>query len=305
MMRRLIDDERAAGKMLASLRASEAMIYPRFGFGLAGEAVGVRVHPHRIDTVRGAHGGSMRILTPAQFDAVIPELYTRAATRAGAISRSPFFWTRILKEASEGGKPTFVAVHTSPEGTDDGYVLYSVEWGEESFAENFGHGHIHDLFGATPGAELALWQYMVNISLLRSIDVGGRPVDDLIRLAIPDSRAYQVRQRWDEQWIRLLDVEAALADRSYHDGQSVTIAVDDPWYAENCGTFRVSGEGVSRTTDTAELTAPIEAIGAAYMGAMPWRDLLAVGRVSGDPDAAARADTLFTHRPTTWSATFF
>jgi predicted acetyltransferase len=247
----------------------------------------------------------MRILAPAQFDAVIPELYIRAITRPGAISRSPFFWTRILKEATEAKKSTFVAVHTSPEGVDDGYVLYSVEWGDATLAENLGRGTIHDLFGATPGAELALWQYMVNISLLRSIDVECRPVDDLVRLAIPDIRAYEVKQRWDEQWIRLLDVEAALAGRRYLDGQSVTIAVDDPWYPENCGTFRISGEGVSRTTNTAELTAPIEAVGAAYMGAMPWRDLLAVGRVRGDPDAAARADALFTHRPTTWSATFF
>ncbi len=305
MMRRLMDDERANGKVLASLRASEAVIYSRFGFGLAGEALGVRVHPHRIDTVQGAAAGSMRILSPEEFDTVLPELYARVDHRAGAISRSPFFWTRILKEANEGGKATFVAVHSTADGVDDGYVLYSVDWGDAALSENLGHGVIHDLFGDTRAAELALWQYMVGISLLRSIEAGGRPVDDLLPLAIADVRAYEVKQRWDEQWIRLLDVEAALSARTYRDAAPVTVSVDDPWYPENSATFRIGPAGVTRTTDPAELIAPIEAISAAYMGAVPWSDLLAVGRVSGDPQAVARADRLFAHRPTTWSATFF
>jgi predicted acetyltransferase len=305
MMRRLLDDERADGKVLSSLRASEAVIYSRFGFGLAGEAVGVRVHPHRIDAVRGAAAGTMRILTPAQFDGVIPELYTHAATRAGAITRSSFFWLRVLKEATEGSKGTFVAVHTSPDGIDDGYVLYSVEWDDAALSENMGRCELHELFGATPEAELALWQYMVSISLLRSIDAEARPVDDLVRLAITDMRAYEVKQRWDEQWIRLLDVEAALSARSYGTAEPVTIAITDPWYPDNDGTYVIASDGVSRTSDRAELSAPIEAVSASYMGAISWSDLLSTGRVSGDADAAARADALFAHRPATWSGTFF
>jgi predicted acetyltransferase len=305
MMRRLLDDERADGKVLASLRASEAVIYSRFGFGVAGEAVSVVVHPQRARPVRGAAGGSFRILTPEQFQGVVPALYRGLAHRVGAITRSEFIWNRVLKDATSGSKATFVVVHTSPDGTDDGYVHYSVQWDSTPMTERLGECELHELLGASPAVELALWGYLVNISLLRGISVENRPVDDLVRLAIPDMRAYDVRQRWDEQWIRLLDVQAALTARTYGAGEPVTIAVVDPWYAGNCATFRVSAAGVTPTDERAELHASIDSLSATYMGAVSWADLLAVGRITGNADAAARADTLFAHRPGTWSGTFF
>lgn len=305
MMRRLLDDERADGKVLASLRASEAVIYSRYGFGVAGEATSVVVLPERARPVRGAGPGTFRILRPEQFHDVIPALYARLPHRAGAVSRSAFIWSRILKDATSGPKGTFVVVHTSPDGHDDGYALYTVEWSDEPLRERLGRSELHDLFGASPAVELALWDYLVSISLLRSISAEGRPVDDLVRLAVADMRAYDVRQRWDEQWIRLLDVEAALGARTYGAGEPVIIAVSDPWYDANNGTFAVSADGVARTDAAAELHAPIDALGATYMGAVPWADLLAVGRVTGSPDAAARADALFAHRPGTYSGTFF
>lgn len=305
MMRRLLDDERADGKVLSSLRASEAVIYSRFGFGLAGEAVSVLVHPHRVPSVSGAAPGTMRLLPSDEVLATIPDIYRRSCTRPGALSRTEFVWSRVLKEAADREKATFVVVHTAPDGVDDGYAMYSVEWTDQSFTDNVGACELFDLFGTTPSVELALWQYMVNISLLRSIEVENRPLDDIVRLAIPDFRAYEVKQRWDEQWMRLLQVDAALASRTYHDGAPVTVAVDDPWYPENSATFRISADGVRRTDSSAELTAPIEALSAAYMGAMSWTDLLSTGRVTGDPHAASRADVLFAQRPATWSGTFF
>jgi predicted acetyltransferase len=290
--------------MLASLRASEGVIYSRFGFGVAGDANGVVVDAPRARPVQGRADGSFRLLHADEMRALLPAIYERAAHRPGAISRSAFIWDRVLKEAMEGKKATFVVVHTSPAG-DDGYAIYSVEWEHAPLSEVLGQCTLHELFGASPAVELALWDYMVNISLMRTVTAECRPVDDLVRRAIPDPRAYDVKLHWDEQWVRLLRVEEALSARSYGAGAPVTIRVDDPWYAENCATFEVSSDGVRRVDTDGELRAPIDALSATYLGAVAWRDLTAIGRVTGSYDAAARADALFAHHPTTWSGTFF
>lgn len=305
MIRLLLDEHRNEGKVIASLRASEAPIYGRFGFGLAGEAVSVAVEPRRTGAVHGAAPGSMRLLTKDELLAVTPAVYRRAQHRPGAIARSDFFWSRVLKSTMEGNSAEFVAVHTSPDGIDDGYVLYSIAWEDQTLADNMGTCTLVDLFGASPEVELALWDYMLRLSLIRTIEAENRPLDDLVRNAVPDRRGYQVRRRWDEQWVRLLRVQEALEARSFADGPAVTIAVDDPWYPDNCATFHIGAAGVRCVDEPAELHAPITAISAAYFGAVSWRELLVVGGVTGSAEAAARADVLFATHPTTWSGTFF
>ena len=306
MMRRLLDERRAAGDVLASLRASEAVIYGRFGFGLAGEAVGVVVDPRRMRGVTGAAPGSFRLLARGEILDVVPDLYRRMGHRPGALTRPRMFWARIFEHLLDGSKAESVVVHVGVDGTIDGYVHYGLAW-EEGFAtELLGHGRLYDLFGADPSVELALWDFVSRISLVRTFEVDNRPVDDLVLLAVPDVRAYAVKERWDEQWLRVLDVEAALLARTYGEGAPVAIAVSDPWYPDNGGTYLVGDDGVERTSGPAELVAPIDAFSAAYMGSVAWRDLVAAGRVRAEVrSAAARADALFAHHPTSWSGTFF
>jgi predicted acetyltransferase len=306
MMHLLLQEERRNGNVLSSLRASEAVIYGRFGYGLAGSAIGVSVDPLRVRPIQGAAPGSFRSVTPAEVGDVIPALYSRLDHRVGALMRSPFMWERIHDEFVTGGKPEYVVVHTSPDGVDDGYVRYTAKWTEDRFPDNSGQVAVEELFGDTPAVELALWSYLCNLSLVREIKADGRPEDDALRLAIGDVRGYASQSRWDEQWVRLLDVEAALAGRTYDGDDSVTIAVTDPWFPDNADTFRVSASGVERVNGEADLTAPIAELSAAYMGTVRWADLVAVGRVQANwADAAPRADRLFGHRPGTWCGTFF
>ena len=143
-------------------------------------------------------------------------------------------WKRYLKAATEPastpfGKGEFVAVHTDIDGVDDGYVHYETELLEQ-FATAFnGSGTVHDLWGASDAIELALWQYLFDIDLVKTWRASERPVNDPIRRALFDVRAYETRQVTDEQWLRLLDVDAALAARTYGPSSTtVTIAVSDP-----------------------------------------------------------------------------
>jgi hypothetical protein len=108
----------------------------------------------------------------------------------------------------------FAAGPSSPDGVDDGFCHYTVKWSDDTFGGAAGVGEVHDLFGATPAVEVALWSYLVGIDLVRTYTADERPEDDVARWAFADPRAFLVTERYDEQWLRLLDVPVALAARS-------------------------------------------------------------------------------------------
>lgn len=308
LLPQLLRDARADGIPLASLRATEAVIYPRFGFGVAGESTDVQLDCRRARPIRNVAPGSYRILARGEILDVLPPLYERVAVRAGAITRTPFFWNRYLGDALRGEKASFVVVHTGTDGIDDGYAHYTVKWGDGTFSEAEGEGEVHDLFGATPSVELALWDYLTSVDLVRSYRIDERPEDDVLRWAANDPRCVIVKERYDEQWVRLLDVEVALAARTYRPAaRPVTIAVIDPLFGDNTDTFEVSASGARRLGRgaPADLEVEVATISAAYMGATSWSELAAAGRVNGSPDAVAAADDLFPHRPRAWCGSFF
>ena len=84
----------------------------------------------------------------------------------------------------------------------------------------------------------------------------------------------------DEQWIRIVDVDAALAARTYNDANgSVSIAVTDRQVAGNNGVWAVDASGARRTHDEGDLCADISVISAAYLGGTAWHTLAAAGAV--------------------------
>lgn len=315
LMQRSLREARERGQMLASLRASEAPIYGRFGFGLAGDFVAAHIDNTRTRPLRGARAtGSMRLLQFDEVLEVVPPLYDRVARRwVGTIRRPDWMWQRYLKGATEPasepfGKGEFVAVHTDVDGVDDGYVHYETEL-KEDFATAFaGTGTIHDLWGATPSVELALWQYLFDIDLVKSWRASERPVNDPIRRALFDVRAYETRQVTDEQWFRLLDVDAALTARTYGPcNEGVTIAVTDPLFEQNDERWSITSAGAVTTTDPADVVVDITSLSTTYLGNVGWNDLAASGLLPTDvaSDVLDRLDALFTVRPAGYSCSFF
>lgn len=311
MMHRLLIGSRERGNVLATLHASETAIYPRFGFGLGTDAAAVTVTTQHAKPWRTAAApGSMRLLAHTEVLGVVPDLYERVARwRVGSISRPMWWWQRVLKEASEPtaelhAKGSFVAVHTGADGTDDGYVSYEVDWAD-GFAENpRGVGKVHDLRGADPSTELELWRYLLDIDLIATWKAEPRPVDEPVRRAMHDSRAYEAIQRFDDQWVRLLDVDAALGARSWgHGASAVTIAVADPMFDANNGVWSISANGATRVDASPDVQVDMATLSAAYLGAVSWRDLAAAGAVRTTDDVLDRLDGLFTVRPTPFCGT--
>jgi predicted acetyltransferase len=304
MMHRLLTDARDEGADIASLRASEAVIYERFGFGRANDSVTVKVDPLRVRPIRHTSHGSFRLLGIAEFFDIVPGLYERVPHRAGAITRPQHMWRRYFEGFLDGTKGQFVVVHSAPDGTDDGYAHYQLAWAD-SDDPGGGKGDAFDVFGTSDDVELALWDFLMGIDLVRTWHLEARPTDDLLSFASRDRRGYHVTSRWDEQWVRLLDVDAALRSRSYGAAAAITMEVSDPMFDDNNGVWRVSTDGAQRVHEGAELRMGITELGAVYMGDVTWRSLAAVGRIAGTGEAIERADLLFGHRPGTWCGSFF
>ena len=85
LMERLVVDARERGRMLASLRATEAVIYPRFGFGVAGENASAVIDARRARPLRCPEiEGTFRILDRGEILDVVPELYEQSPTAGRA-----------------------------------------------------------------------------------------------------------------------------------------------------------------------------------------------------------------------------
>ena len=90
LMHRLIDDAVERGLALMSLRASEAVIYERYGFGMAGEFASATVTSSRARPVRGAAiGGSFRFLDREAILATVEPIYARSLHRRPGADHPP------------------------------------------------------------------------------------------------------------------------------------------------------------------------------------------------------------------------
>ncbi len=299
MLSRLLFEAAERGQVLASLRASETRIYQRFGFGLAGRSAEATITPRDALPITGvATGGTMRLLRPDEILPTVIEVYDRVARRPGVLRRPEWMWRRYLEKAIEpGGDAEYVAVHTSADGVDDGWVHYTAKLVEARSTPLRGAGEVYDLWGAAPAAELALWDYLCNVDLVDEWYADERPVDDVIQFAVADTRAYRTKWLFDEQWLRLLDVDAALTSRQFADVDgALAIRVNDPLLSDNTGVWSVSVSGAKRLGDEAEadLVVGVGQLSAAYLGGTPWSALAAVGRLDvHNPAAVTLADALF------------
>lgn len=305
IMSRMLHDAHEQHLPLASLRASEAVIYSRFGYGVAGEAIDYTITRPRLRPEVGTTG-TFAVVERGEAMDVIPALYDRIAfSRPGVIGRPEWMWRRYLEEFLEATKPRQVLVHRDTSGEADGFVDVETTWDDD---DRYATATVHDLWGATAEAEAALWRYVFDIDLVRTIKAEERPVDDLIRWFLIDRRDLQVKSVWDEQWVRLVDVDKALRARTYASDEAVTIAVRDGLLEHNNATWRVAGGKVEQapTAGVADVTVDVAALGAAYFGATSWFELAATPSVEAvDAAAITRADRIFQSRPLPRCGSFF
>ena len=288
-------EARERGEVVASLRASDARIYERFGYSVASSSARLEVEREAAKLrPDGARGGDVRLVDPDQAWPLLAETYARQpAGRAGAIAR-PSYWWRLQQLRRQGAaEPEYVAVSGAP-GQEAGFVRYHPIGIENWFSGARRTVVVDDFVAEGLDAYGALIGHLLSVDLVDVIVFASRPIDDPLPELIEDRRAVRVAEIRDETWLRLLDVRAALAARSYAGRSEVVLEIVDPLMPENSGRFRIFPEGVTQTGAPANARADVSALAAAYLGGTRWWQLQQAGRVSErDAGAIAALDGLF------------
>jgi predicted acetyltransferase len=302
LMRRELDDLHERGEPLAVLWASEAAIYGRFGYGMAAPHFEMDADKSRF-ALRDDTGPRGNVRMATLEDAVDPcaRVYDRIRpTVPGFNARSREWWETYRLNDPEHGRhgasPKYVAV-IDVDGEPSAYAIYRVksEW-EHGFSNS--RLRVVEALAATPAAERELWRFLFGIDLIVRIEARVDPASAL-PLMVVDARSLHLRL-YEGLWLRLVDVGAALARRTYAgEGEGeVVLEVRDEFCPWNAGRWRVGAE-VARTDASADLELDVADLASVYLGAFTFSRLAAAERVRElKPGARARADDLFrTPRP--------
>jgi predicted acetyltransferase len=294
---------------IATLRASEAVIYGRFGYGVASRGRMLTVDRRRaVVRPEVPQAGSVRLVPVQDAQDVLPGLYDAVSVqRPGWAARSDSWWSEVRMWSMESKELTWAAIHTGPDG-DDGFAIYNVTRTRD--AEPKSVLNVEDLWGATDEVWASLWRFLLTVDLVDEIRADYRPLDEQVERLFVDRR--RVRTTWleDETWLRLADVPAALAARSFGElatgTGSVVIDVRDPFLPANSGRYLI-GDGPARSVDeTAELALDVDTLAELYLGDVFPSQLASVGRITvAKTEALARADRLFAIAGSPWCGTFF
>jgi predicted acetyltransferase len=308
LMRAQLDDAHAHGDAVACLWASEATIYGRYGYGLAARSGDMTLSRERTAFARPFEpSGVVELVGADEAARVFPRLYEQMRDgRPGMMSRDDTWWTtRRLHDdpARRQGGPLTLAL-LALDGAPAAYAMYRVtqDWHAGSST-----GHVRVVEAVAPGAEAAreLWRWLLDFDWTSQITSGLLPLDHplFLLLAEPRRMAFTVN---DGIWVRLIDLQAALAGRRYALDGDVVLEVEDSFCPWNAGRWRIGGAGVEATEADAELRLDVADLASVYLGGFGFADLARASRVEElRAGAVARADALFRTGVEPWCPEIF
>jgi predicted acetyltransferase len=300
-------DIAARGEVVASLRASEATIYERYGYGVASSFQSVEIQTARaaLRPAVGA-GGPVRLLDAAEAWEILPRIYdANRPSRPGTIDRPGVWWqgVRLRTEASSGA--WYVAVHGEP-GSESGFARYRPIDTDKWFVSDQRTIVVEDFFAPTRDAYLGLLRFLLGLDLVDRVMFWMLPIDDPLPWLLDDRRALRVTATHDETWLRIIDARSALTARQYIGDGSVTVAVNDPLLPNNSATFAITDGSVEATKQRAQLHVGVEGLAAVLLGGVTWRSLAVAGLAhADDPTALIVADRLFAVPDAPYAGVFF
>jgi predicted acetyltransferase len=284
----------ADGMAMAALRASEATIYERFGFGPAVFARHVEIDTGGGFALRNPPAGRSEVTDPATLLEVSPRVFDRFHARTiGSITRQSFYPSKIAGIWAEDrplpDPSVRAALHYDPADRVDGYVTYRIAAP--------GAIEVIDLVFEGQNACFGLWEYLASIDLVTLAGYRQAPVTDPLAWAIEDRRGFRVAGEEDAVWLRVLDPAAALRARGYDAEGGARIAIRDPLGI--CGgTYDLvvrEGEATVTAADDAraDVSMDVSAFGSLFLGGVRAGVLAAAGRVTArSPDVLDAFDAL-------------
>jgi predicted acetyltransferase len=298
MMRHQLGDIAARGEPVAALFASESVIYGRYGYGCASGQLSLTIRRGEgtlnsaMATAAGTGHGSvrLRIAPPAELRSELAKVYDSALPhRPGMMARDERWWQAILADPEFGrrGMSPQKCLLADDDSGPRGYALYRTKPDWDGDGLPYGSLSVRELVAVDGAGTAALWADLLTRDLIGEVVASQRPVDDPLLDMLADrrrARAYLT----DGLWIRLIDVPAALCSRRYYCAVDVVLEVTDELLPANAGRWRLQWPGPAdgapasceRTTAAADITLPVAALGAGYLGGTRLGALATAGLVT-------------------------
>lgn len=312
--RQLTELHERGGEPVAALWASEAAIYQRFGYGNAAPRASVTgatrdtAFRPEVDVgtgrVRRVDEATVRPHARALYDALRPGA-------VGWLGRTDTWWTRRHYDPEhwrEGHTEARFLVHEEDDGQVTGWAAYRLKGDFERTGPN-GLVTILDLSAATPQSYAALWRFVLDQDLVRRFRRRMSSVDDPLQHLVLNPRALETEIS-DALWVRLVDVDRALAARRYSVDIDLVLDVADELCPWNAGRWRLAagpdGAECSATSAPADLQLTSTELGAAYLGGPSLAVLARAGRVHElTPGSLQRAAIAFGWHTAPWCPEVF
>ncbi|MBD7994045.1 GNAT family N-acetyltransferase [Arthrobacter sp. Sa2CUA1] len=303
------------GFAAAALTASEAVIYGRFGFGVATSERTVEVDARGRLELTVPPSGTTAVADLAKLESLAPTIFRAHLERTrGAVGRQVGYAKRaagLWGDLPEPEKDVRAAIHYSPSGTPDGYVSYKfLPWETEPHTLK-----VLDLVAVDDTARLELWRFLGSIDLVERITCPAAPEADPLPWALADRRRYAVKAHEDQLWVRALDPAAMLRARGFDADGALVLGITDSldlasgrWLVQvDAGAAVVTelqaGDALPPGVPAVEMDAA--AFGSLYLGGVSGQLLSAAGGVRGPADAVGTLDRLFAVSRAPYCSTHF
>jgi len=308
-MRAQLDACRDSGESVAYLWASEDTIYGRFGYGVASLAAEIDVARERTAYHAPAEPyGQTRLVSLADAEPVVAPVWERvAAVTPGMFARTPAWWqARTLTDPvwRRRGGGELQCVVLDVEGRSSAYALYRLSPMWEHGIQT-GALDVVEALGDSPESTRAIWRFLFDVDWVAHVRAALLPADHPLLMLMAEPRRLRMSLR-DGLWVRLVDVGAALAARTYSTAEAIVVEVADEFCPWNQRRWRVAAGRVGPTSDPADLACDVTALGSVYLGGFTWSQLARSLRATElRPGAVARADALFRHGVGPWCPEIF
>ncbi|MBW8805262.1 MAG: GNAT family N-acetyltransferase [Catenulisporales bacterium] len=313
MMAKGLKQSVEAGEPLSILIPAEWPIYGRYGYGHAADETRYRFDSKHCAIARPLPG-TVEFVSGSEWAQETPALYDRLrATTPGAIERRNQWHERDAGLLTHDGKPTdkdsLFVLYRDESGTPRGSMKYTVA-DEDHWYGFVPSGSAEARIDAEDEvARIRLLQFLWEQDWISTFEVLKFPVYESWRHLMANPRHARQIDRYDVLWARVLDAPAALSARTYEGEGRLVLAVTDPaGYAG--GVYALEGgpggATVKRTTEAADLTLPVQTLGALYFGHHAATALAGAGALSEErPGALAVADRMFKTAIPPFCATWF
>jgi predicted acetyltransferase len=305
-------DARGREEPLAVLWASEAGIYGRYGYGVATQVAGIEADRDRmVFDAPPDPDARVRLVDAEEAAEAFPPIYDRVRRETpGMFGRSDDWWKLYRLADPEhrrrGAGPKFHAL-LELEGQPEAYASYRVkqDW-DEGFAQS--QLRVMEAVGTSPRATRELWRFLFGVDLVGRVHAWPLAPDNPLFLLAKEPKRLRMHIG-DGLWLRILDVESALARRSYAAEGEIAIELVDSLVPENEGVWRLTSASNGASVERGggpELRLGVGTLASTYLGGFSFAELQGAELVEELAEGAvARADALFRTARAPWAVEVF